>query len=64
MTFIALGINHNTASLEIRERVAFAPAEIEQALQNAQNSSVASEIAILSTCNRTEIYCQSESDSD
>jgi len=37
--------------------------EIEQALQNAQNSSVASEIAILSTCNRTEIYCQSESDS-
>lgn len=62
MSLIALGINHNTASLDIREKLAFAPTEIEPALRDASSKGVASEIAILSTCNRTEIYCQSEVD--
>ena len=60
MTLIALGINHNTASLEVREKVAFATTEIESALVHAQEYANVSEIAILSTCNRTEIYCQSD----
>lgn len=62
MTLIALGINHNTASLDVREKVAFSPAELELALQDAVNADLVSEIAILSTCNRTEIYCESETD--
>lgn len=62
MTLIALGINHNTASIEVREKVAFSSSQIEPALLAAQDSTLAGEIAILSTCNRTEIYCQMEGD--
>ena len=56
MTLLALGINHNTAALDVRERVAFSPEQVEQALQQACNSAGLKEMAILSTCNRTEIY--------
>ena len=59
MTLIALGINHNSASLEIRERMAFTPVQIEPALSDAPNAGVR-EIAILSTCNRTELYVDSD----
>lgn len=62
MTLIAFGINHNTAPLDVREAVAFAPDQMLQALQNAQQSSTAREVAILSTCNRTEIYADMEGD--
>ncbi|MFT5082208.1 MAG: glutamyl-tRNA reductase [Lentisphaeria bacterium] len=62
MSLIALGINHTTASLEIRERLAFSPAQIEPALRDASGRARVREIAILSTCNRTEIYCQAEGD--
>lgn len=60
MTLIAFGINHNTAPVEVREAVAFAPDQMLQALQNARQSSAAREVAILSTCNRTEIYADME----
>jgi len=63
MTLIALGINHNTASLDVREKVAFSPPELEAALQGALSSALVSEIAILSTCNRTEIYCSCDASS-
>lgn len=63
MTLIALGINHNTASLDVREKVAFSPAELELALRDAVSAKLVDEIAILSTCNRTEIYCKSDCDS-
>lgn len=56
MTLLAFGINHNTAPLAIRERVAFAPDSLEQALQEVRQAAGLSEVAILSTCNRTEIY--------
>ncbi|MBB3170138.1 glutamyl-tRNA reductase [Simiduia aestuariiviva] len=56
MTFLALGINHHTAPLALRERVAFAPEAVSTALQEAQRALDTSDIAILSTCNRTEIY--------
>ncbi len=56
MTVFALGINHRTASLEIRERVAFAPEQMVAALQHAVDATGVGEVAILSTCNRTEIY--------
>ncbi len=56
MTLLALGINHSTAPLEIRERVAFAPDTISDALNTARGSLQIDEVAILSTCNRTELY--------
>ncbi len=62
MTLIAIGINYNTAPVSIRERLAF-PAEIlNQALQQLSQTQTITEAAILSTCNRTEFYCESESD--
>lgn len=56
MTIFVLGINHRTASLEIREKVAFAPEQMVEALQQAGEAAQVGEVAILSTCNRTEIY--------
>ncbi len=62
MTLFALGINHNTATLDVRENLAFTPEEIVQALNAARAQSLVQEIAILSTCNRTEIYGDSDAD--
>lgn len=56
MTFFALGINHHTAPLAVRERVVFAPETAATALQAASEALGIHEVAILSTCNRTEIY--------
>ena len=56
MYLFALGLNHQTAPLEIRERVAFATHALEGALGELVRGRAANEAAILSTCNRTEIY--------
>lgn len=56
MALLAFGINHTTATLDVRERLVFAPDIIKQALQHAHGQAGIHEIAILSTCNRTEIY--------
>ena len=58
MTLIAFGINHKTAPVEIREKVAFAPEKMEQALHECLNNGPVNETAIVSTCNRTELYCE------
>ena len=57
MNLFALGINHHTAPLAVREQVAFGPEKLTQALHELTGSRRASEVAILSTCNRTELYC-------
>jgi len=62
MHLLALGLNHNTAPIELRERAAFAPHRIGQALTELTGEVGASEATILSTCNRTEIYCRQERD--
>ena len=62
MALIALGINHRTAPVEIRERVAFPPDRIGRALQDLAGLPDVREAAILSTCNRTELYCELDSD--
>ncbi|WP_329604952.1 glutamyl-tRNA reductase [Spartinivicinus ruber] len=62
MGFLALGINHQTASVAFREKVAFAPEHLADALQSIQQLASVNEVAILSTCNRTEIYCEITSD--
>ena len=56
MKLIALGINHNSAAVEVRERVAFAPEQVSEALADACEAGGLEEVVILSTCNRTEMY--------
>ena len=56
MKLIALGINHNSAAVEVRERVAFAPEQVSEALADACTAAGVDEVVILSTCNRTELY--------
>lgn len=59
MAFIALGINHKTASVAVRERVAFTPEQMVEALQQLCRLTTSREAAILSTCNRSELYLRS-----
>ncbi|MDA7852573.1 glutamyl-tRNA reductase [Porticoccaceae bacterium] len=60
MGILAFGINHTTASVDLRGRVAFAPEMVVESLQQALNQLGGGEIALLSTCNRTEIYFHGE----
>jgi len=56
MPLIALGINHNTAPVEIRERLSFSDQELGPVLHELSALPGVQEVAVLSTCNRTEIY--------
>ncbi len=56
MSLIALGVNHKTAPVDTRERLAFAPGQLTEAVQQLVGVDPVAEAAILSTCNRTEIY--------
>jgi len=60
MAFLALGINHKTASVAVRERVAFTPEQLVEALQQLCTLTSSREAAILSTCNRSELYIEQE----
>ncbi len=57
MALIALGLNHLTAPLGLRERVAFPAETTAPALAELTAEAGVREAAILSTCNRTELYC-------
>ncbi len=63
MALIALGLNHTTAPVEIRERLTFGPDIVVAALRSLTAMPGVSEGAILSTCNRTEVYCRAEPES-
>src|SRR5207342_1240132 len=56
MPLIALGLNHQTAPLALRERVAFDAAALPAALAALRAQPGVEEVALVSTCNRTEIY--------
>jgi glutamyl-tRNA reductase len=60
MAFLALGINHKTASVDVRERVAFTPEQMVEALRQLCRETLSREAAILSTCNRSELYLEME----
>lgn len=62
MQLFAFGINHHTASVDVREKVAFSPEEMPAALNSVLENAGVDEIAIVSTCNRTEIYGAGEVD--
>jgi len=57
MSLLAFGVNHNTAPVEVRERISFAVDIVPEALVQLTGRSGVQEAAILSTCNRTEVYC-------
>ena len=66
MALFVIGLNHTTAPLSLRERIAFAPSELNHALPELQNSlndlhdtqanQPPAQLAVLSTCNRMEVY--------
>lgn len=60
MQLFALGLNHHTAPLAVREQVAFQPDGMPSALGDLVRAKPVREAAILSTCNRTELYCATE----
>ncbi len=62
MPLLALGINHQTAPVAMRERVAFAEEAIPAALTELLARAGVREAAVLSTCNRTEVYCTVDAD--
>jgi len=64
MSLITLGINHKTAPLDLRERLAFTPQTLPEALLSLKKLNHIEEVSILSTCNRTELYCVTTEDND
>jgi glutamyl-tRNA reductase len=62
MAVWALGINHTTAPLDLRGRLTFAGDQIELALESLRDRLPRRpEAALVSTCNRTEVYCAADS---
>jgi glutamyl-tRNA reductase len=57
MSLLAVGLNHKTAPVGIRERITFGPDIIVGALRSLVEQPGVEEAVILSTCNRTELYC-------
>ncbi|WP_295994236.1 glutamyl-tRNA reductase [Rugamonas sp.] len=66
MQLLAVGLNHTTAPVSLREQLAFAPEQLGQAVMAARawferiDAHGSDEAAILSTCNRTELYAASD----
>ncbi|MFD2168365.1 glutamyl-tRNA reductase [Thalassotalea euphylliae] len=56
MSIVAVGINHKTAPVAVREKISFNPDQLSSALQEMLSEVDCKEAAILSTCNRTELY--------
>jgi glutamyl-tRNA reductase len=57
MQLFTFGINHQTAPLDVREQIAFNAETMDVALRDLIGNGAAKEATILSTCNRTEVYC-------
>jgi glutamyl-tRNA reductase len=57
MQLFTFGINHQTAPLAVREQIAFNVETMDVALRDLVGNGAAKEATILSTCNRTEVYC-------
>ena len=57
---LLLGLNHTTAPLEVRERLAFTPEQQRRAIALLQERFPGVEVVLLSTCNRVELYIARE----
>lgn len=62
MAFLVIGINHRTAPVHIREKVVFAGEDLPEALRGLTATAGVREAVIVSTCNRTELYCFTDPD--
>ncbi|MBP8064363.1 MAG: glutamyl-tRNA reductase [Acinetobacter sp.] len=60
MSFFALGVNHQTASVELREKIAFNPEKLSALLASQSQHTDLNKMVVVSTCNRTEVYAMSE----
>lgn len=60
MSFLALGVNHQTASVELREQVAFNAERLHALFQDQQAVPSLQDMVVVSTCNRTEVYAITE----
>lgn len=60
MPILVCGINHKTAPVELREKVVFSPEKLPLYLQDLNAEENLSDAVILSTCNRSELYCVTE----
>ena len=56
MEIVLIGLNHRTASVEVRERVAFTPEQAQEAAEQLRSRGILEETLVLSTCNRSELY--------
>ncbi|MGO2924284.1 MAG: glutamyl-tRNA reductase, partial [Hafnia paralvei] len=56
MSLLALGINHKTAPVALRERVTFSPETLNHAIESLRQQPLVQAGVVLSTCNRTELY--------
>ena len=64
MLLCALGLSHMTAPVEVRERVVFPLETLQDSLRTLTHGSSVREAAVISTCNRTEVYAVLEADGD
>jgi glutamyl-tRNA reductase len=64
MPFIVIGINHRSAPVAIREKVVFAEPDLPSALAGLGTVAQVRESLIVSTCNRTELYCYLDAEAD
>lgn len=60
MPIIACGINHKTAPVALREKVVFSPEKLPLYLQDLSANENIREAVLLSTCNRSELYCDTD----
>ena len=60
MSFFALGVNHQTASVELREQIAFNAERLAALLLDQTAHSSLQDLVVVSTCNRTEVYAMTE----
>jgi len=60
MSFFALGVNHQTASVELREQIAFNAERLSRLLAEQRHHQNLKDLVVVSTCNRTEVYAMAE----
>jgi glutamyl-tRNA reductase len=56
MEIVLIGLSHRTATVELRERVAFSPEQAREAAEQLRSRGILEETMVLSTCNRSELY--------
>jgi glutamyl-tRNA reductase len=61
MSIFAIGVNHKTAAIDLREKVYFALDKLSLYVQDLTTNGIAEEAVLLSTCNRSELYCNAKS---